>query len=136
MIEIVEQPIESSQILDRVQSTLSGAVVLFLGTTRHLTGQRETARLEYECYYELAIKQMHRLRSQAMADWPLNGCSIVHRIGQVPVGEASVAIAVSSAHRKAAFAAAEWLIDRLKVEVPIWKKEFFADGTSEWIHPQ
>lgn len=136
MIEIVEQRIESSRILERAQSALSGAVVLFLGTTRQFTGEHETSRLEYECYHELAIKQMQRLRDQAIAEWSLNGCAIVHRVGIVPIGEASVAIAVSSPHRKAAFAAAEWLIDRLKVEVPIWKKECFADGTTEWVHPQ
>jgi molybdopterin synthase catalytic subunit len=136
MIEIVNGQIESSQILEQVTSALGGAVVLFLGTTRQFTADRETARLEYECYHELAIKQLQRLRNQAIADWNLKGCAIVHRIGLVPIGEASVAIAVSSAHRRAAFEAAEWLIDRMKQEVPIWKQECFADGTTEWIHPQ
>jgi molybdopterin synthase catalytic subunit len=136
MIEIVNRQLESSQILEQVTSAFGGAVVLFLGTTRQFTADRETARLEYECYHELAIKQLQRLRNQAIADWNLKGCAIVHRIGLVPIGEASVAIAVSSAHRRAAFEAAEWLIDRMKQEVPIWKQECFADGTTEWIHPQ
>jgi molybdopterin synthase catalytic subunit len=136
MIEIVNFRIESSQVLDQVTSVLGGAMVLFLGTTRQFTADRETARLEYECYHELAIKQLQRLRNQAIADWNLEGCAIVHRIGVVPIGEASVAIAVSSAHRRPAFEAAEWLIDRMKQEVPIWKQEYFADGTTEWIHPQ
>jgi len=135
MIEIVDKPIDASAVLERASSALSGAVVLFLGTTRKLTGLRETTELEYECYHEMAINQMAQLRDQAIASWALNGCAIVHRIGMVPIGEASVAIAVSSPHRQAAFEAAEWLIDRLKLEVPVWKKECYADGTTEWIHP-
>ncbi len=67
--------------------------------------------------------------------WPLVGCALVHRLGEVGLGEASVAVAVSSPHRRDAFAAAEWLMDRLKQEVPIWKQEHWADGSSEWVHP-
>ncbi len=135
MIEIVEQPIEIHTIVQSAASDHSGATVLFLGTTRQFTAGKETARLEYECYREMAIRKMTELRDGAISTWRLNECSVVHRVGVVPVGEASVAIAVSSAHRKAAFEAAEWLIDQLKTEVPIWKQECYADGTTEWVHP-
>ena len=74
-------------------------------------------------------------RPRRAGRWPLVECAIVHRLGHVELGEASVAIAVSSAHRDVAFAAGKWLIDTLKVVVPIWKKENWADGTTEWVHP-
>ena len=83
----------------------------------------------------MAIKKMSQLRYRAFEKWPIEHCTIVHRVGLVPVGEASVAVAVSTPHRASSFEAAEWLIDRLKVEVPIWKRESFADGSQEWVHP-
>lgn len=135
MIEIVDTPIETSQVVASAQCDHSGATVLFLGTTRQFTGELETAELEYDCYRPMAVKKMEHLRQTATVKWNLNGCAIVHRVGVVPVGEASVAIAVSSPHRADAFAAAQWLIDTLKQEVPIWKKECYANGTTEWIHP-
>jgi molybdopterin synthase catalytic subunit len=136
MVEIVDSQLETSSILSEAQSDLSGAVVLFLGTTRQYTGDLETTELEYECYREMAMKKMRQLREIAIHKWKLHGCAMVHRTGVVPIGQASVAIAVSSGHRKAAFEAAQWLIDTLKREVPIWKKECYSDGTTEWIHPQ
>ena len=136
MIEIVDSPIEMMSIIKQVQSELAGAVVLFLGTTRRFTGELETTELQYECYREMAINKMSQLREQAMTRWKLVQCTLVHRIGTVPPGEASVAIAVSCPHRKAAFEAAEWLIDTLKHDVPIWKMECYADGTTQWQHPQ
>ena len=78
---------------------------------------------------------MAELEAEARRRWPLVGCAIVHRVGRVAVGEASVAIAVSSPHREDAFAAGKWLIDTLKQVVPIWKKENWADGSSQWVHP-
>ena len=135
MIRIVEQSIDEAQVLAEVASLQAGAVVLFLGTTRELTGQRRTASLDYECYGEMAQKKMEELESLARSLWPLTACSIVHRIGHLEPGEASVAIAVSSPHRGDAFAAGQWLIDTLKEVVPIWKKENWADGTSQWVHP-
>jgi molybdopterin synthase catalytic subunit len=111
-------------------------VVLFLGTTRELTGGRQTVTLDYECYEEMAQRKLAELEDQARQRWPILHCAIVHRLGRVDVGEASVAVAVSSAHRQPAFEAGQWLIDTLKVVVPIWKCEHWADGTTEWVHPQ
>ncbi len=135
MVELIQVPIDTSAVLRSVESHRSGAVVLFLGTTRELTGDRRTAWLEYDCYPEMARVKLEELENEARQRWPLMGCSIVHRLGRVDVGEASVAIAISSAHRHDAFAAGQWLIDTLKVVVPIWKQENWADGSSEWVHP-
>jgi molybdopterin synthase catalytic subunit len=109
--------------------------VLFLGTTRGLTAGRRTVALDYECYPEMARNKLAELAAEASRRWPLAGCAVVHRLGRLEVGEASVAVAVSSAHRQAAFEAGQWLIDTLKQSVPIWKRELWADGSSEWVHP-
>ena len=133
MIEITDKAIDNAAVLQQVASRQAGAVVLFLGTAREFTDGRQTASLEYECYREMALKQLAALEADARHRWPLVGCAIVHRVGRVELGEASVAIAVSAAHRQEAFAAGQWLIDTLKQVVPIWKQENWADGTSEWV---
>ena len=108
---------------------------MFLGTTREFTHGRRTASLDYECYPEMAEKMLAELASQARRRWPLTACAIVHRLGHLELGEASIAIAVSAPHRQAAFEAGQWLIDTVKEVVPIWKQENWADGSSEWVHP-
>ncbi len=135
MIALTHEPIDTSGILQEVQSNLAGAVVLFLGTTREVTGELRTASLDYECYPEMAERKLQELESEARRRWPLCECVIVHRLGHLPVGDASVAVAVSSPHRRDAFEAGQWLIDTLKQVVPIWKQENWTDGTSEWVHP-
>lgn len=135
MIEITSDPINIQKVFDAVQSDEAGATVLFSGSTRRWTGDKETARLEYECYREMAISETKKLVEHAFANWRLTSCAVIHRIGVVEIGEISVAIAVSSPHRDAAFEAGRWLIDTLKQVVPIWKKENWTDGKSEWVHP-
>jgi molybdopterin synthase catalytic subunit len=135
MVTISTDPIDVAAVLGSVQSTRAGAVVLFLGTAREFTGERRTESLEYEGYGEMAEKKMAELEAEARRQWPLVGCTLVHRVGPVPLGEASVAVAVSSPHREEAFAAGKWLIDTLKQVVPIWKREHWTDGTSQWVHP-
>ena len=135
MIEIISQPIDATLVLESVQSPNAGASVLFVGSTREWTEEKQTASLDYECYEEMAILKLQELETEARGRWPLIGCSLVHRVGPVEIGEASVVIAVSSAHRKPAFEAGQWLIDTLKTEVPIWKKEKWRNGDSEWVHP-
>lgn len=136
MIELTPHPIDPSKLLARVTQPAAGAVVLFLGTTRELTDGRRTTLLEYEAYDEMAAKKLAELEAEARRRWSLVECVLIHRLGQVPIAETSVAIAVSAPHRAAAFAAGQWLIDTLKAEVPIWKQEHWADGTREWVHPQ
>jgi len=132
---LTHQPIDRQRVLDQVQSTRAGAVVLFLGTTREITGTRQTVSLDYECYEAMAKKTLDELEAEAGRRWPLVHVAIEHRLGSVAIGEISVAIAVSAVHREPAFDAGKWLIDRIKQVVPIWKKENWAGGTSQWVHP-
>ncbi len=135
MIRLTNDPIDVTAVLDTVRSPAAGAVVLFLGTVRRVTDGRETDSLDYECYQEMAEKKLAELQADANSRWPLDQCCIVHRLGHVSAGESSVAVAVSAAHRHEAFQAGEWLIDRIKEVVPIWKRENYADGTNDWVHP-
>jgi molybdopterin synthase catalytic subunit len=135
MIELTDAAIDAPSVLRSVGSPLAGATVLFLGTTRAVTGEQQTAWLDYECYPAMARSQLDQLEAEARRQWPITACTIVHRTGRVAVGEPSVAVAVSSPHRQESFEAARWLIDTLKQVVPIWKQEHWADGTSDWIHP-
>ena len=135
MVELIREIIDPLAVLERVQSNDAGAVVLFLGTTREFTRGRQTASLDYECYPEMAEKKLAELEAEALRRWPLTGCFVVHRLGHVALGEASIAIAVSSPHRQNAFEAGKWLIDTIKEVVPIWKRENWADGSTEWVHP-
>lgn len=135
MISLTHSPIDPSAILAQVASNDAGAVVLFLGTTREFTKGRQTASLDYECYPQMAEAKLAELEAQAREKWPLVHVAIVHRLGRLGLGEASIAIAVSSPHRQAAFEAGKWLIDTIKEDVPIWKQENWSDGTSEWVHP-
>jgi molybdopterin synthase catalytic subunit len=135
MIQLTDQTIDTSALLERVNSPRAGAVVLFLGTVRELTAGRQTSSLDYECYPQMAEKKLAELEGEARRRWPLVECAIVHRLGHMEPGEASVAVAVSTPHRQDAFEAGKWLIDTLKEAVPIWKKENWADGTTQWVHP-
>jgi len=135
MIQLTEQRIDSSAVVDQARHCSAGAIVLFLGTTRELTGGRQTVALDYEAYREMAQRRLAELEAEARRRWPVIECIIVHRLGRVPPTETSVAIAVSTPHRGDAFAAAQWLIDSLKRDVPIWKREQWADGATEWVHP-
>ena len=135
MIELTSLPIDSQRVLNAVASTSAGAIVLFLGTVREITGDRRTTALDYECYPAMAEKLLTELKTEACGRWSLVDVAIVHRLGHLEPGETSVAVAVSSAHRQAAFEAGQWIIDTLKARVPIWKKENWADGTTEWVHP-
>jgi molybdopterin synthase catalytic subunit len=135
MVELTTDAIDSSDVVSRVADRNAGAVVLFLGTTREMTGDRRTVSLDYEGYPEMARKKMQELEAEARRRWPVLECAIVHRLGHLEIGEASVVVAVSCAHRQPAFAAGQWIIDTLKEVVPLWKRENWADGTAEWVHP-
>jgi molybdopterin synthase catalytic subunit len=135
MIQLTNAPIDTAALVDRARHANAGAVVLFLGTTRELTAGRQTVALDYEAYREMAEQKLAELEAEAGRRWPLIECIVVHRLGRVPPAEVSVAIVVSTPHRRDAFAAGEWLIDTLKHDVPIWKREQWSDGTTEWVHP-
>jgi molybdopterin synthase catalytic subunit len=135
MVELTNAPIDTAALLAHVNSPRAGAVVLFLGTVRELTAGRRTVALDYECYPEMARRKLAELEAEARSRWPIIECALVHRLGRLELGEASVAVAVSTPHRHDAFAAGKWLIDTLKEVVPIWKNENWDDGTTQWVHP-
>ena len=135
MIQLTREPIDVMAITEAVRSPACGAVVLFLGTVREMTGGKQTLRLGYEAYPTMAETTMMELEADARRRWPLHNVRIAHRLGVLEPGDVSVAVAVSSPHRADAFDAGRWLIDRLKEVVPIWKQEHWADGTTEWVHP-
>jgi molybdopterin synthase catalytic subunit len=135
MIQLTHQPIDTEKLVASVRTPEAGAVVLFLGIAREHTQGRRTQSLDYEAYGEMAARQLAKLESEACRRWPIARCAIVHRLGHLELAETSVGVAVSTPHRQDAFEAAKWLIDAIKRVVPIWKKENWADGTSEWVHP-
>src|SRR5262245_12826048 len=135
MIQLTDHAIDTAALVDAVRHPSAGAVVLFLGTTRELTAGRQTVALDYEAYREMAEQKLAEREAEARRRWPVIECIVVPRLGRVPPAEASVAIVVSTPHRRDAFAAGEWLIDTLKHDVPIWKREQWSDGTTEWVHP-
>jgi molybdopterin synthase catalytic subunit len=135
MFEVVEHPIELSRLIVAVGRPDAGAIATFLGTTRDHNAGRQVIHLEYEAYPEMALREMRRIGEQAIERFSAEAVAIVHRVGVVEIGETSVAIAVSAAHRDAAFAACRFAIDRLKEIVPIWKKEHYRGGEI-WIGPQ
>ena len=132
---LVWEPIDAARLLAAVADDAAGANVLFTGTTRGVTAGVLTRRLAYEAHEPLAAAVLSRLRDEAVATYALTACVIRHRLGQVAVGETSVAVATSAPHRREAFAAAEWLMERIKSDVPIWKCEEGPDGDRAWVHP-
>lgn len=135
MIEITEAPIDHAAVTERVRSNRAGAVCTFLGTVREITGDRRTVALSYEAYPEMALKKLAELEDEARRRWPVIEVALVHRVGELDLGDVSVVVAVSCPHRGDAFDACRWLIDTLKEVVPIWKRENWEDGGQEWVHP-
>lgn len=135
MVVLTHDTIDYHQLTEDIRSNDAGAVVLFLGTVREMTDGRQTTALDYEAFPEMASARMEKLESEVRDKWPVTNAGIVHRLGHLELGDISVAVAVSCPHRKDAFEAGRYLIDRLKEEVPIWKKENWADGSTEWVHP-
>jgi molybdopterin synthase catalytic subunit len=135
MTEITPDPIDHAALTERVRTNGAGAVCTFLGTVRDLTGDRRTSSLDYEAYPAMAGAKLAELEAEARRRWPVLDAAIVHRVGHLGPGEVSVVVAVSCPHRDDAFAACRWLIDTLKAVVPIWKKETWANGSEEWVHP-
>lgn len=135
MITLTENPIDIHSLIAQASQPAAGGVVAFVGITREFTGDKQTEKLAYEAYRDMTEAKLAELESAARKRWPLVECLLVHRLGEVPLSEASVAVVVSAPHRRAAFEAAEWLIDTLKRDVPIWKQEHYRDGTTEWVHP-
>ncbi|MFL5327698.1 MAG: molybdenum cofactor biosynthesis protein MoaE [Gemmataceae bacterium] len=135
MIELTTEAIDAGKLAAHVNRTDCGAIVTFLGTVRDITGDVQTAALEYEAHSELAEKMLETIELETRKRWPVRAVAIIHRLGCMVPGEASVGIAVSSPHRADAFAACHFIIDRIKVDVPIWKRELSPEGAARWVHP-
>lgn len=134
MFHLTREAIDYVTLTEAVRSPRCGAVVLFLGTVRDLTGEHVTVFLDYEAYAPMAEKKLAEIEAEVRRRWPVGEVAIVHRLGRLAVGEVSVAVAVSCPHRREAFAACQFAIDTLKQLVPIWKRENAPDGSGEWVH--
>ncbi|HXG36244.1 MAG TPA: molybdenum cofactor biosynthesis protein MoaE [Dehalococcoidia bacterium] len=130
--EITSQPLDPGKLAQRVRQDESGAVLLFLGVVRNHNLGRRVLYLEYDAYPEMAEKVMRAIAREAMQRWQLTDIAMQHRTGRLEIGETSLLIAVASPHRKEGFQAGQWLVDRFKEIVPIWKKEVW-EGGEEWI---
>ena len=134
IFRVVEHTIDTDALLADVGDPAAGGTTLFVGTTRNENEGRVVERLEYEAYEAMAVEEMRRIGDEIARRWQVVAVSMVHRVGVVPVGQASVAVAVSAAHREEAFAACRFGIDTLKATVPIWKKEYYQGG-EHWVGP-
>ncbi|WP_047493632.1 molybdenum cofactor biosynthesis protein MoaE [Terriglobus sp. TAA 43] len=131
-VELTHDVIDVKSITDALKADEDGAVTVFDGIVRNNTRGRQTLFLEYSAYDAMALAQMQQLAAEAIAKFGVRDVAVVHRLGRLEVGETSILIAVASAHRGAAFDACRWLIDTIKKQVPIWKKEHFVDG-AVWV---
>jgi len=135
VFRLTDKPIDLNELLAYVGDPGAGAVSTFIGATRDNNEGRSIISLDYEAYPGMAEQELARLGEEAAAKWEITRAAIVHRIGNVPIGEASVMIAVSAPHRDDAFKACRYAIDELKKRVPIWKKEIYQGGEI-WIGSQ
>ncbi|WP_156291648.1 molybdenum cofactor biosynthesis protein MoaE [Oceanobacillus salinisoli] len=135
LFEIVEEPIQVEPIIKKVERREAGAITTFIGTVREWTKGKRTLYLEYQAYIPMAIKMFAKIGEEIEKKWPDTMVAITHRIGRLDISDIAVVIAVSSPHRKAAYEANEYAIERIKQIVPIWKKEHWEDGKT-WIGDQ
>jgi molybdopterin synthase catalytic subunit len=132
-VALVEDPISLEPLMERVRTDECGAVVAFLGVVRAQNEGRRVTGLSYEAYPAMALEQMREIAREASAQFGPCEIAIVHRTGDLAIGEASVAVAVGTPHRNDAFAACEYAISELKRRVEIWKKEHYVDGDATWV---
>ncbi|MFF2875156.1 molybdenum cofactor biosynthesis protein MoaE [Gottfriedia sp. NPDC057991] len=135
LFKIVDTPIVVEEVSDKVKSRNAGAITVFIGTVRELTKGKKTLSLEYQAYESMAVKKLAQIGDEIKQKWPEAIVAITHRVGRLEISDIAVVIAVSSPHRKVAYEANEYAIERIKQIVPIWKKEFWEDGTM-WIGDQ
>ena len=129
---LTREPIPTARLADDLKAAADGAVVVFEGIVRDHSGDRRTLYLEYEAYEPMALAKMKEIALEAESKFQIDGIGIIHRCGRIEIGETSVAIIVTAEHRRPAFEACHYAIDRLKQVVPIWKKEYF-EGGAVWV---
>jgi molybdopterin synthase catalytic subunit len=130
---IVEGPIDTPALMERVRSDTDGAVLVFAGTVRNINEGRRVGHLEYHAYAPMAEAELRSILAEARERWPVGGLAAEHRVGTLDLGEASVVIAVASPHRDAAYEASRYVIEELKRRVPVWKREGYLDGEERWL---
>lgn len=135
MFQIIEEPINVNEMIKKVTRPEAGAITTFIGAVREWTKGRRTIYLEYQAYVPMAVKKLAEIGDEVQDKWPETLVAITHRIGELQISDAAVVIVVSSPHRKAAYEANEYVIERIKQIVPIWKKEHWEDGET-WIGDQ
>ncbi len=135
-LSISSEPLSTQSCIEWVMGPESGGIDVFMGTVRDVTKGKKVVRLEFEAYEQMALSEMRKIAEDIIAQWPVHKIVIHHRTGVLQIGDIAVIIAVSAAHRAAAFEACRFAIDTLKQTVPIWKKEVFEDG-EVWVaaHP-
>jgi molybdopterin synthase catalytic subunit len=132
LIQLTDEKLDAAPLVEAVSTPASGAVTLFYGVVRDHNEGRQVLFLEYDAYLELAERQLRTVAEEIRSGYAIDGIAVAHRFGRLEIGETSLLVAVSSAHRANAFAACEAAVDRIKQTVPIWKKEHWADG-SVWL---
>ncbi len=132
-VAVTPDPLNPSSLRQEAGDPRAGAVVVFEGCVRDHSEGRTVERLAYEAFVPMALSELEKLRQEAMERFDLMQCFIHHRIGEIPITEAAVVVLATSAHRREAFEAAAWIMDRIKERVPIWKKESFTDGGNAWV---
>ncbi len=134
MTHLVQRPLDLGSLVAQVSAPERGGVACFLGVVRNHHGGRDVLRLDYSAYAPMAEAECDRILAEARVRWPVE-VALEHRIGPLAIGDAAVAVAAASAHREAAFAACRYVIEETKRRVPIWKREFYADGLVGWVDP-
>jgi molybdopterin synthase catalytic subunit len=132
---ISTHPLDPAPLARLVQSSSDGAVVTFAGVVRNNFAGRATAYLTYEAYSEMAVPVLAQIATEAQEHWEIGRVAVHHRIGRLEIGETAVLVVVAAPHRQVAFAAAAYVMDRIKQIAPIWKREHWADGAAEWHEP-
>lgn len=132
-VAVVEGPLDATALRAAAQDPRAGAVVVFEGCARNHHGGQAVSELAYEAYGAMAVAQLAQLREDALARFGLWACLIHHRIGVVPLTEAAVVVVTAASHRREAFEAAAWIMDRLKERVPIWKRERYPEAPEAWV---
>ncbi len=134
MFKVTKEPLNVQEVNTLVKRSTDGAVVTFDGIVRDNFDGRAVRYLEYEAYAEMAEKKMVEIATEVRQKFAVGKIAMVHRIGRLEIGESSIVIAVAAPHRHAAFEACAYAMDRVKEEVPVWKKECFVDGEAHWVN--
>jgi molybdopterin synthase catalytic subunit len=133
LISVTAEPLDPERVTAAVRCDEAGAVLVFQGVARNHSEGRRVIALEYDAYPEMAVRKLREVAQDVRARWPITGIAVQHRTGRLAIGEASLLVAVSSAHRAEAFEACLYAVDRIKQTVPVWKKEIWEDGDGAWV---